>query len=96
MLDRIASEVMTTIQHNHPQVLSKAPPGSFWEGVPSHLRKKNLPKEGKEAWRLGTHRGVAGVLGPVIVRSEEGEGGKEKERHAAEERKVRFLEFFMG
>jgi hypothetical protein len=97
MLDRIASEVVTTIQHNHPEVLDKPPPGAFWEGIPNHLRKKNLPKEGKEAWRLGIQRGVASVLGPVVVRSEEGvEGGKEKERHAVEERKVRFLELFMG
>ncbi|KAG9678646.1 DNase I-like protein, partial [Aureobasidium melanogenum] len=97
MLDRIASEVVTTIQHNHPEVLNKPPPGAFWEGIANYLRKKNLPKEGKEAWRLGIQRGVASVLGPVVVRSEEGvEGGKEKERHAAEERKVRFLELFMG
>ncbi|KAG9884176.1 DNase I-like protein, partial [Aureobasidium melanogenum] len=96
MLDRITSEVMTTIQHNHPEVLNKPPSGAFWDGVPNHLRKKNLPKEGKEAWRLGIQRGVAGVLGPVVVRSEEGEGGKEKERQATEERKVRFLELFMG
>ena len=55
-----------------------------------------MPKEGKEAWRLGVIRGVAGVVARCVVRDEDGEGGKEKERQATEERKVRFLELFMG
>ena len=41
-------------------------------------------------------RGVAGVMAKCVVRDEEAEGGKEKERQAVEERKVRFLELFMG
>lgn len=95
LLDRISSEIMATIQHSHPEILSKPPPAEFMSSIPTHLRKK-LPKEGKEAWRLGVVRGVAGVVARCGVRDEDGEGGKEKERQATEERKVRFLELFMG
>jgi phosphatidylinositol-bisphosphatase len=95
MLDRISSEVVTTIQHSHPEVLDKPPPAEFLSSTPAYLRRK-LPKEGKEAWRVAVMRGVAGVVAEGIVRDEVGEGGKEKDRQAAEERKVRFLELFMG
>ena len=95
MLDRISSEIMATIQHNHPELLPKPPPADFSSGIPAHLRKK-LPKEGKEAWRLAVMRGVAGTVAKCVVRDGEAEGGKEKERQANEERKVRFLELFMG
>ena len=97
MLDRICSEIINTIQHSHPEVLSKPPSADFLAGIPVGLRRKNLPKEGREAWRLGVIRGVAGVLASTMVRSDEGgENVKEKDRQVVEERKVRFLELFMG
>ncbi|KAI4746023.1 DNase I-like protein [Aureobasidium sp. EXF-12298] len=96
MLDRISSEIISTIQHNHPEVLAKPPSADFLASIPVWLRKK-LPKEGKEAWRLGVLRGVAGVMASRMIRSDEGgENAKEKERQVVEERKVRFLELFMG
>lgn len=95
LLDRISSEIMATIQHSNPELLSKPPPAEFVSSIPTHLRKK-LPKDGKEAWRLSVVRGVAGAVAKCVVKDGEGEGGKEKERQASEERKVRFLELFMG
>jgi phosphatidylinositol-bisphosphatase len=96
MLDRISSEIISTIQHSHPEVLDKLPPAEFMAGVPVWLRRK-LPKDGKEAWKVGVLRGVASVMASAMIRGEEGvEGMKEKDRQATEERKVRFLELFMG
>jgi phosphatidylinositol-bisphosphatase len=96
MLDRISSEIISTIQHSHPEVLDKLPPAEFMAGVPVWLRRK-LPKDGKEAWKVGVLRGVASIMASAMIRGEEGvEGMKEKDRQATEERKVRFLELFMG
>jgi hypothetical protein len=56
-----------------------------------------LPRVGWEAWWVGVLRGVASVVASAMIRGEEGlEGVKEKDRQATEERKVRFLELFMG
>lgn len=95
LLDRISTEIMITIQHSHPKLLPKPPPAEFLSNIPTYLRRK-LPKDGKEAWRLSVVRGVAGTVAKCVVQDGEGEGGKEKERQAIEERKVRFLEMFMG
>ncbi|KAI5249810.1 DNase I-like protein [Aureobasidium subglaciale] len=94
MLDRCISEVLAAIQHNNASLLSKAPSAEFWAGIPQGLRRKGVAKEGKEAWRQGVSRGLSAVVCSAIVRG--GEEGKEKERLAETERKVRFLELFLG
>ncbi|THY04191.1 DNase I-like protein [Aureobasidium pullulans] len=96
MLDRIISETITAITHNHPALLAKSPPpATFLVTIPQNLRKKNWAKDGKEAWRQGVGRALASTLYGAMIRGGEEEGQKDKEKAAGRERKIRFLELFL-
>jgi phosphatidylinositol-bisphosphatase len=92
MMERIVVEVMTAIQHDHPAVLLKQPSEA---GMVSTGAKKTASKDSREAWRLVLGRGLAVVFAKAMVRVGR-VPEKEKERTGLEERKIRFVELFLG
>ncbi|KAF2755907.1 DNase I-like protein [Pseudovirgaria hyperparasitica] len=91
MLSRLMSELSTYRASSKEPGIPNSP-----KKTPSHLPRKSLSLDPQHARTQIVRRSLAALFADMMVRMEDPDKGKDKERKMRQDRRVRFVEVFLG